>query len=497
MNPVKKIVQFGCVAALGMMTLVGCSSSKDRDAKTATSALINENKNIVAFGHISVQSLLDKLDYKGLPMAGAILSGELSSWEKAVDFSKPVYVAMQAPFAEDGSPELTYAILDVKDKDSLIDKFNSMGYAADKTGDIDCFNNGDVTIGVRNNLAIVLIKGGDYDFKALLATAFSETEGDESEGKTATILDASGDIVTGLNIERLYTTSNTSLTKLDATKKKELDKLTADAFIQSVTNFENGKMTVKVSNLFSEELKDRLFFKEDGSASVLKKLGTGNAWMGVSLNLDIRKMESFIAEFAPDAEEKMNNAMPGEAMMAMAIMGEQPFGKMFSGQLGFVLTGDPKNSMGMLPQFNFFLGLGSKGDFINEKAIEYATLQQMEKQGDAFVTEGMAVAPRKDGLYGYTVPMSTSGVLKIPAFAKGFGKNTFSMFINFGQIDVKSLELDDEMRVLEIMDTFVINADRDGGEMVITTKNKSSNILKQVGLFYAKIFEEKMNGMSM
>jgi hypothetical protein len=109
----------------------------------------------------------------------------------------------------------------------------------------------------------------------------------------------------------------------------------------------------------------------------------------------------------------------------------------------------------------------------------------------------MAIAPREDGLYGFTLPENKSGSLKIPSFAKDFGKKTFSMFVDFGQIDMKSLELEDEMKVLEIMDTFYMTVDREGGEMVMTTKSNSSNILKQIGQFYAKVFEEKMNGMSM
>ena len=121
----------------------------------------------------------------------------------------------------------------------------------------------------------------------------------------------------------------------------------------------------------------------------------------------------------------------------------------------------------------------------------------LQKQGDAFITEGMAIAPREDGLYGFTLPENKSGSLKIPSFAKDFGKKTFSMFVDFGQIDMKSLELEDEMKVLEIMDTFYMTVDREGGEMVMTTKSNSSNILKQIGQFYAKVFEEKMNGMSM
>ena len=90
MNPVKKIFRLAVIATVGIIALTGCSGGEDRDAKTATSALINENKNIVAFGHISVQQLLDKLDYKHLPKAGALLpSGTHVPSSSRTSTSKP------------------------------------------------------------------------------------------------------------------------------------------------------------------------------------------------------------------------------------------------------------------------------------------------------------------------------------------------------------------------------------------------------------------------
>jgi hypothetical protein len=152
----------------------------------------------------------------------------------------------------------------------------------------------------------------------------------------------------------------------------------------------------------------------------------------------------------------------------------------------------------MEPQFNFFLGLGSEGKLVNDQADQWATLMGLPKQGDAYVAEGIAVAPRQDGLYGYsTNGDGQSGQLKIPGFAKQFGKKTFSFFMDFGRMDIKSLELEDELKVLEIMDSFVVEVDRDGGEMVLTTKSTSSNILKQVAQFYVKEFEDKIGGMSL
>lgn len=496
MNLVKTSSRFGLIAAFGIFLLTGCSGNDERDAQAAASALIQENKSVVAFGHVSVKELLNKLDYKNLPKVNAIIGTELDSWEKGLDLSKPVYYAVQAPFAQDGTPDVVYGFVNVTDQAKLIDKFNAMGYAVEKTGEISYIAEGDVTIGVRNQLAIILSKKAPYDGKALIVQAFEQTEGDESEGKTEDILKAKGDIVNGVSIERLYATSNTSLNNLKADKKQELEKLIADGYVQTVMSFDKGIARIKSTNLFSEELKDRLFFKEDKSASILKKLGNGNPWMGVATNIDMRKLEAFLNDFAPEGSKKLNQALPGEAAIALAMMGEQPLGKMFSGQLGFVAVGNPSENVGMVPQFNFFIGLGSKGDFITNMMEEYATSMMMEKQGDAYIMDNMAIAPRKDGIYGYTITSGMQQGLKIPAFAKGFGTNTFSAFFALGQIDIASLELPHEARALEIMESLTINADKDGGELVLTAKDKSVNILKQVGLFYIKLGEERMEDLA-
>lgn len=497
MTPVKKGLRLGWIAALGLFILTACSGGSDRDAKSAASALINENENIVAFGHISVQQLLDKTDYTKLPKAGALLQSELPAWQRSLDLSKPVYFAVEAPFSEDGSPAMTYALVNIKNKDSLMDKFSEMGYSMEKSGDIDCFRQGDLVVGLRGNLALLLVKGGEYDYKKQLETSFGQTEGSESEGKTAKILATKGDLVTGANLERLYKTSNTSLAQLSDAKKKELEALVADGFVCSAVHFEKGRMIAKTEHLFSDELKDRLFFKGDQNGTVLQKLGSGNAWMGISGNMDMRKMEAFMNDFAPEAQQKAIQALPGGVGLAVAMVGEDPLTKLFSGQFGLVMTGDPASRNGMLPQFNFFLGLGSKGDFIIEKVSSYAELMQLEKRGDAYVSEGVVLAPRKDGIYGYTTLGQQSGPLNVPSFARNFGKSTFSMFVNFGQIDVKSLELEDNAKVVEIMDTFVIDLNRDGSEMVLTSKDQSKNILKLVGEFYVRLAEEKMEGLSM
>ena len=69
------------------------------------------------------------------------------------------------------------------------------------------------------------------------------------------------------------------------------------------------------------------------------------------------------------------------------------------------------------------------------------------------------------------------------------------MFVAFEKMDVASLELRDEAKVIEILQYATIHINRDGGKMVLAAKNKHVNILKQVTDFYAKQLMGKIDGM--
>lgn len=495
MKPVKRFAGLAIAAFFAITLISSCSDKSGRNAADSLSALVQKNDKIVVFGHISIRQLLDKLDYKHLPKINVLIGGELPSYEQAVHLDHPVYMAMQAPFDDEGNPEAIYTIADVNNKDSLVDRLNASGYTMESSGDMDFHQENEITFGVRKNLLIVLWKRGKYDGKAAIKQAFDDTKGDLSTGKTARIIASKGDIVTGVSLERLYATSNTSLSKLDESKKQEINDLLKDGYLKFAANFEKGKAVFKADNLFSGKLKDRLFFREDSQASVIKKLGTGNAWLGVSANLDIHKMEDFIADFAPEFKEEMNTTIAMQSgLMGGAVNGDNSLSKLFSGQIGFVAIGNPKSSGGLIPQFNFFLGTGSQGDMVNRMAEFYAGISGMTKKGSHYETSGMAIEPKDDGIYGYTVGNAAGSNLKIPGFAYDFGKKSLTLFVDFSQMDVRSFELEDGFETLEIMESLMVVADKDGCTATFVCKDKSTNVLNQVGRFYSNKLEESLAG---
>jgi hypothetical protein len=481
-------------AISGILFFSSCSSnSKERDAAEATSAMVEGNEKIVAFGHISAMDILNKADYKSVPKVNTILGSVLGNWKRGLEIDKPIYYALEAPFRHDGTPETVYALINIKSPDTLASIISEMGYALDKDGDISYHQEDDVTFGIRNKLLIIISKPADYDGKAAMKTAFTLTEGDLSEDTAEEIIEQKGDIVSGIDVARLLHTSNTELEKLPADKKDHLNDLVENAYIKTVANFDNGMATIDSKNIFSDELKDELFFKDNNGKTLVKQLGGGNPWMGVALNLDLRKGESFLAEYLPTAQKRLTEDFPGEVKFALLALGQNPLSKLFSGQAGMVFTGDPKSAMGMELDYNSYLGLGPKGDLI-QKILDEQFSVFGQKKGDTYIMGDLRVKSTKKAISASS-GQPTGGQLNLPSYAKNFGEDSFSMFIAFEKMDVKSLELEDAAKVVEILQYVTINANRDGSKMVIAAKKKNVNILKQATDFYAKQIMDKMDSM--
>ncbi|MNK01885.1 hypothetical protein D3C87_196980 [compost metagenome] len=494
MKKYNKSLFFSIFTISGILFFSSCSSkSTERDAAEATSALVEGNEKIVAFGHISAMNMLNNADYKNIPKVNTILGSVLGNWKKGLDIDKPIYYALEAPFAHDGTPETVYALINVKNQDSLSAIISEMGYALDKDGDISYHQENDVTFGIRNKLLIIVSKRGDYDGKTKIKEAFTQTEGDLSEDKAEDIIAQKGDIVSGIDVARLLNTSNTELEKLPAEKKAHLDELVADAYVKTVANFTNGMAMIESTNLFSDALKDELFFKDKNGATLVSKLGGGDPWMGVAMNLDLRKGESFINDYLPDTKRDLMKDFPGQVKFALMALGDNPLSKLFSGQAGMLLKGDAKSAMGMELEYNSFLGLGPKGDIL-QKILDDQFGGFAIKQGDTYVMGDLRMKSAKEGIY-VSSGKDKGGKLNLPSYAKNFGEDSFSLFVAFEKMDVASLELQDEAKVIEIMQYVTINVNRDGGKLVLTAKNKQVNILKQVTDFYAKQFMGKIDGM--
>lgn len=470
------------------IVLVSCGGNKDnRPLQEYVSAFLKDNKTIFAFGKADINTILNKTEYKKIPKLGVAIGVELEAFKKSINTETPVYFAIEGPLLEDGTPNTTFAFFEVVNADSLSQKLTQQGFDLDKAGDIQFFQSGDVAFGIRNNLAVLVSKKEEFDGKKILVSTFDKVKDDLSKGKVDEILAAKGDVVMGMSVENLYGTSNTDLSDLSKEKQTSIKELVADSYIQTSLSFDQGAVVIETKNFFSDILKSKMFFKKDGSASIVSNLGTGNPKLGLAMNLDMKKIQAFMDEYSPNAMKDLAEMMGGEFQMAMAMGGSDGLSGLFSGELAAVMVGAPTETQGM-SDFNIFVGLGKNGRTLAEGFKDLLAL-------------GMAkVDLNKKGLSAFSsanfVPQAGKKLM-IPPGCEGFGKKGITAFIYLDGLDLSSFELEEEQKIIYLIKYVTFEMDENGSKIYLKAKDGKENMLKQAADVVIKELAGKIEGLSM
>lgn len=465
----KRILLFPVQIALIAFILLFSACSTDVnsiDSRTAVSSFVRENSDVFAFGSIDLEEILIKANYNKVPKIGIIIGGEIQSMKELLDMNAPVYYALQGPLDNEGGPAATYAFLKVKDQDKLVENLEGRGFHIDKSGDVKVGQDEGYAVGVRGSLAIIVVKEGDFDGKDFLAKAFKMTEGDPASDKVNEILDSKGDIVMGVSIESLYSTSDTDLSDLSKEKQKKIEAMVKDSYVQSSVSFEDGAAIIETKNFFSPELKKRMFFKTDGGSAILSKLGSGSPRIGFSANVDMDKLQNFMDEFSPDAMDEITRSMGGMVQLALAAGGKDGVAGLVDGRLGLLLFSDGGMEE---PQFNIFVGLKKNGvglaqlgrDFMGS---ETAVFEVSSNGAQIFTSEENA----------------KSGKIKLPRGCENFGKSGISAFISFEGLDYDDMDLEGGQNFVRAIDYVTFEYNNDGGKIYVKAKNGQENVLEQV-----------------
>jgi hypothetical protein len=492
----KRIV-FYFSLVLATFALFSCSGGgKNESVETYVSSYIKSNPAIVAFGKVDVKTMLAKADYEVIPKLGNILRIEKNRLEKSLNLNTPLYFALEAPFDKNGNPKALYAFAEVVNTDSLADRLGSSGLFVEQEGDFQYAIDGDLTIGFQDKIAVVISKKEKYDGKEAVKALLASLSDEKSGGKVDQILALKDDIVTGISLERLFATSNTELSKLDESKKGELENMVKDSYMQAQVRFSNGQVSLETKNLFSSALSNRMFFESKDNKQLLSKLGKGKARFGLAMQLEVPKMESFMDDFLADAKRKLLGAN-AQVQFATMTMGENPISSLFSGEFGAVLVGDLLKDGSITPEINFHVGLGAKGKTISDLANSFFTLGgNVKSTGGSFSYSGMDFIINEREVTGNT-KNAGAGVssLVLPQVASDFGKTGITGFVNFEGLNMSSFGFNGGSKMLEIVKNANLSIDNKGMRLVIRTTNPNENILHQVVQLYVKDIEKKVQGL--
>ena len=485
MKKINLLLKFSLIAVL-VSVFAACSGSNvdEIEPQNAISSFMGANDKIVAFGSANLNEILTKADYKSVPKLGLILSGEIDEFENMIDLNSPIFYAVEGPMDRDGVPAATYGFLKVKSADSLVAKLIQMGYDIDEEAEIRTGHDEGFAIGIRGSLAIIVAKEGEFDGKKMLEKAFELTEGEAAGGKIDEILASKADIVMGVNVESLYGTSETDLSKLSEEKQKEIKDMVANSFVQTTFKFEDGAAIIETKNLFSEKLMSQMFMKTDDNALLIAKLGKGNPRFGFTMNIDVKKLQIFMKEFSPEAEDELARSLGGPFQLALIAAGNDGFSALIDGKFGVVMLGDENGSISE-PNFNLFLGLAKKG-------------YDLGKQAEEFLSYGESVVKlEKNGLSMYTnASYAPPGKLNLPKGCENFGKGGFSAFLNLDGLDFDELDLEGEENVIRVVKYVTVEYNNDGGRIYIKARDGKENVLEQAVKEIVGELADEISGIS-
>lgn len=454
---------------LSLLFLASCKTNETSDADISgqVSSFISNNKNTVAFGSAHLKDILTKSDYSSNDKLALLFGTEIGKVERVLDIDSKVFFAAEGPISDDGAPAVTHMFMRIKNLDSLKMELESRSFDINKAGKIEYADEGDFVIGMKDNLAIITIRGGDYDAAAVVKENFKLADGKVAGGKVDEILGAEGDLVFAMHLSNLYNTSNTDLDKLNKNTQKEIEEMMNESYVETVFKFEDGAAIMETKNHFSDKLKARMFLNSDKQAPVLKQLGSGTPRAGISVNVDMKKANDFMDEFSPDVAKDLAASMGGPAQLALMSAGNEGIAGLFPGQFGALLFAE-QDEFGTTPNFSFFLALTQRGK----------DLGKMGEEGLSFFVKNIILDDK--GLSGQTNDANApGGKLNLPAGCENFGQSGISVFVNFDGLDMDEFDLDGEENLLRVVKYATFDAGNDGAKLYIKAKKGQENILKQ------------------
>lgn len=478
----KQFFQFTSILAF-ILILSSCGGGKNRNLEDSASAFINGNDKVIVFGSIDLLGIFNKAEYKDIPMVGDLIKGQIKRVQSGLNLDAGFYYAMEGPF-EGGNPGTTYLFAEVKNLDSLKAVLTQDGYDFENEDGLDYFRDGDATVGIKNNIAIMFVKNGDYDEVTIANKAFDLAGGDLMEGSGAKLLAQKGDISINSHMYNQFVTANKRTMNLPKDKMDQLSDMMKESFAQANIHFEDGQLRIAFDNEFSANLSKRMMFKNDASGVLRKRVGGADPKMAFATNLDMTKLEAWLEDFAPGYLEQLaeKNA---PLQMAMTLSSGK-IGNIITGSAAFGLFEEPKRNQ-KIENFNFYLGLGPNGEPLANMAQNMGGIPNFNmiiEENDLYGASGVNRAMK-------------SSALNVPKGCESFGKTAISGFVNVEKMDLAIMDLKGAEKLLELVKYMNLTFDKDGGEILIRAKKGNQNILKQCVDKMLKEFESEMGNLAM
>lgn len=372
--------------ALAALVFVGCSSNdeeaenkKSRNFKDAVYAFVNTQPNVVGYGRLNVNTIMDESNMEQNSMFQMFAAPTYNGLKEQVDVNTPVYLA--ATTTENHSDLTMYWMFKLKDKDAFVKDFKEMGYEFKEHNGIKYAEDDGYVFAANGETVMAIIIPGDFDAKKLVTEAYKSTEGKIADGDMKKNLEKDGDFVMHMNMDALKANDPSLAMLPNATE------------VDFSLNFDNGKMVFESQVENFDQLKGALGLAMSDEPIVAKKLTDekGNVIAAVQLS----------------AESKMMNLLGMDADGLSSAMNAAPL--MMEDVEANVTVSDLTDADNVTMPSGEKIGDQYMELLINIDAI--ATMVPEYKEYEAYITEldYAAVSVMEDGTFRVTVTTDNQG----------------------------------------------------------------------------------------
>lgn len=484
MFPMKRATKslFG-ILLLSFLFLQSCSKSETLSVTESLASYVENEESVLVFGSVDLMSVLDKADYSNVPKFGPIVQTVVKDFESSLNLKAGLFYALQPDEVEGFEKGVVICFIEVNHPDSLAAMALEQGYDVEESGDLRYFRDNDVSLCLKDKLAAILVKNGDFDEKIVLADIMEKSQKGTDNKELLKLSQLKGELHVAYMMERTVTI-NAASGVISPDKLKQLKELQKDSYQEMTLYAEEGQIRIAMEGIFNSELKKRLPFKQDKSAEIRKKLGSGKPIAGFALNMDTRKMQSFFEDFSPVDMKEFTASLGGPFQLMMMIAG---------GKVSNVIDGQ----LGAVAYSNSFMGFGGQMD-LNAYAQFGPNGEAVANMATSGVGEELKLKIDKEALY-----LSTSGKfdpdgkgIEVPQGCESFGKHGLTFFANMEAMDMTSFELEGGAKLLYLVKYINAYFDADQGEILIKLKKNNPNALKQVSAFMLEEFASQISNIS-
>lgn len=466
--------------------ITACGGAKHEGLDKYVGQYLDDNLDAVIAMRMDISSIMKKSDLQNIPEIGVQLLETFNSIDSSMALDEKIYIVASGPFDEDGVPENTALFISVKNKEEAARMFNEMGYFFEVENGVNLHDEDGLAIGFTEDLAIIGMTPPNADARMFVNQAFTKSKKGKVNAVAMKNMDYEGDIVFSVNLQNLYTTSNTDLNKLPIQQQEKVEKLVQNSFINTALNFNTGEIVMETHFEFSEYLQKAMFLNEEGNKDVFSKLGPGKPIAAFSVNLNLDKMESFMMDVYPEGIKDIYKNLGPQGLILKAIGGGK-LSNFVNGQFALAITGFSEMMVFAIPQVNIFSGLGaSSGDF-SELLMALLEGQEAEKVGEGiFDYEGMKIKFNSSSIFATTDTSLTNeqlgnSAIELPDGLSDFGNKPFTFYIDFttlksGDAEMMTREMEVVIQELEYI---YFEADNKKAKLIIKTTDGSVNVLKK------------------